>query len=186
MREARGEFAQRRSPAVTSEAIPDQLIAQARGGDEAALGILLELYRNYLRLVARSLIGVALRVKLEPSDVVQETFLKAHQEFGGFRGQDERQLIAWLRRILTSTLADQDSPGRRNRGSWSLPCLARFPLGHARQHQPPGAPRPNSRRSRDPPSSPSGFPRMAGKVRRHADRVDQLVAGRCGQGFPIS
>ena len=77
---------------VTNEAFPDQLIAQARGGDSAALGRLLELYRNYLRLVARSLIGVALRVKAEPSDLVQETFLKAHREFAGFAGQGEPEL----------------------------------------------------------------------------------------------
>ena len=98
---------------LTSEAIPDQLIAQARGGDPAALGTLLELYRNYLRLVARSLIGAALRVKIEPSDLVQETFLKAHQEFGKFRGQNEHELVAWLRRILSSTLADQVKHHRR-------------------------------------------------------------------------
>jgi RNA polymerase sigma-70 factor, ECF subfamily len=98
---------------VTSETVPDQLIAQARHGDEVALGKLLELYRNYLRLVARSMIGVALRVKLEPSDVVQETFLKAHQEFRGFRGQNEHQLVAWLRRILARTLADQVKHHRR-------------------------------------------------------------------------
>src|SRR5205823_936800 len=92
---------------------PDQLIAQARGGDPAALGTLLELYRNYLRLVARSLIGAALRVKLEPSDLVQETFLKAHREFGGFAGQGEHELVAWLRRILARTLADQVKHHRR-------------------------------------------------------------------------
>jgi RNA polymerase sigma-70 factor (ECF subfamily) len=98
---------------LTSEASPDQLIALAQGGDQAALGRLLELYRNYLRLVARSLIGVALRMKLEPSDLVQETFLKAHREFGGFVGQNERELVAWLRRILARTLADQVKHHRR-------------------------------------------------------------------------
>ena len=98
---------------MTSEAIPEQLIAQARGGDPAALGRLLELYRNYLRLVARSLIGVALRVKLEPSDLVQETFLKAHREFAGFAGRGEHELVAWLRRILARTVADQVKHHRR-------------------------------------------------------------------------
>ena len=99
---------------VTSEAIPDQLIAQARGGDPAALGMLLELYRNYLRLVARSLIGAALRVKLEPSDLVQETLLKAHRDFADFEGRGERELVAWLRRTLAWTLADQVKHHRRN------------------------------------------------------------------------
>ncbi len=45
---------------MRDEAWPDRLIEEARRGDDAARGILLELYRNYLRLVARSLIGGAL------------------------------------------------------------------------------------------------------------------------------
>jgi RNA polymerase sigma-70 factor (ECF subfamily) len=93
--------------------IPDLLIARARSGDETALGTLLELYRNYLRLVARSMIGVALRVKLEPSDLVQETFLKAHREFPTFAGNGEPELIAWLRKILAHNLADQVKHHRR-------------------------------------------------------------------------
>jgi RNA polymerase sigma-70 factor (ECF subfamily) len=98
---------------VTSEAIPDQLIARARDGDLAALGRLLELYRNYLRLVARSMIGSALRAKLDPSDLIQETFLKAHREFADFAGRREQELVAWLRRILARTLADQVKHHRR-------------------------------------------------------------------------
>ena len=98
---------------MTSEAMPEQLIERARGGDAAALGRLLELYRNYLKLVARSLIGTALRAKLEPSDLIQETFLKAHREFAGFAGRGEPELIAWLRRILARTVADQVKHHRR-------------------------------------------------------------------------
>ncbi len=98
---------------MTSEVIPDRLIAQARAGDPSALGRLLELYRNYLKLVTRSLIGPALRVKLEPSDLVQETFLKAHRDFANFQGQAEPELVAWLRRILARTLADQVKHHRR-------------------------------------------------------------------------
>ena len=75
---------------------------------------LLELYRNYLRLVARSLISSALRVKLEPSDLVQETFLKAHREFTQFAGQSEPELVAWLRRILVRSLANQVKHHRRH------------------------------------------------------------------------
>ena len=72
-----------------SEAIPELLLAQARAGDAPALGRLLELYRNYLRLVARAMIGQALRVRLDASDLVQETFLKAHREFRQFLGSSE-------------------------------------------------------------------------------------------------
>ena len=67
-----------------ADAIPERLLAQARTGDGAALGRLLELYRNYLRLQARALIGAGLRVRLDPSDLVQETFLEAHRDFARF------------------------------------------------------------------------------------------------------
>src|SRR4051794_31655487 len=89
-----------------AEAVPERLLEQARAGDEAALGRLLELYRNYLGLMARSLIGRALRAKLDPSDVVQETFLEAHADFNQFLGQGEPALVAWLRSILVHRLAD--------------------------------------------------------------------------------
>src|SRR4051794_28295029 len=91
---------------------PELLIGRAHAGDDAALGRLLEMYRNYLRLVARSLIGRALRLKLDLSDLVQETFLEAHRDFPGFAGASEAELTAWLRRILVRNLASQ---GRHHR-----------------------------------------------------------------------
>jgi RNA polymerase sigma-70 factor (ECF subfamily) len=91
----------------SAEGIPELLLFQVRAGDEAALGRLLELYRNYLRLLARSLISQPLRVRLDASDLVQEAFLKAHREFSQFLGASEPELVAWLRRILVRTLADQ-------------------------------------------------------------------------------
>src|SRR3974377_120453 len=88
------------------ETFPDGLIEQARRGNDTARDKLLELYRNYLRLVARSLISGALRIKLDPSDLVQETFLKAHRDFGQFAGGTEREFVAWLRRIPVRSLAN--------------------------------------------------------------------------------
>jgi RNA polymerase sigma-70 factor, ECF subfamily len=98
---------------LPNDAIPELLLEQARAGDEAALGRLLELYRNYLRLVARTLIGQALRVRLDASDLVQETFLKAAREFSQFLGSTEPELTAWLRQILVRTLANQAKHHRR-------------------------------------------------------------------------
>ncbi|MHB1560918.1 MAG: sigma-70 family RNA polymerase sigma factor [Isosphaeraceae bacterium] len=95
------------------EAMPEILVEQARAGDAAALGQLLDLYRNYLRLVARALIGQALQVRLDASDLVQETFLKASREFGQFLGSTEPELTGWLRRILVNTLANQAKHHRR-------------------------------------------------------------------------
>jgi RNA polymerase sigma-70 factor, ECF subfamily len=110
-----------------SDPILDLLLAQARAGDKAALGRLLELYRNYLRLMARSLIHQPLQVRLDASDLVQETFLKAYREFRQFVGSGERELVAWLRQILVRTLSNQAkhhrARGRDQRRQESLDVL---------------------------------------------------------------
>ena len=58
------------------------------------LGGLLELYRNYLRLLARVEIGRRLQGKLDASDLVQETFLEAWQALKAGRGP--RKFSSWL------------------------------------------------------------------------------------------
>jgi RNA polymerase sigma-70 factor (ECF subfamily) len=85
---------------------PEQLLQEARGGDAATLGRLLETYRRYLALLARVQIGQRLQGKVDASDVVQETFLEAHQNFPRFRGVSEAEFVGWLRQILAGNLAD--------------------------------------------------------------------------------
>ncbi len=80
-----------------------------RGGPPpgaGALDRLLESYRNYLRLLARTGIDASLQGKADASDLVQETLLKAHQRFEQFAGRTEAELVAWLRQILARNLAD--------------------------------------------------------------------------------
>jgi RNA polymerase sigma-70 factor (ECF subfamily) len=88
-----------------AELDPEQLLRLAQTGDGVALGRLLEMYRNYLALLARLQIGRRLRGKVDPEDLVQETFLKAHRDFPLFRGTQEAQLTRWLREILSASLA---------------------------------------------------------------------------------
>jgi RNA polymerase sigma-70 factor (ECF subfamily) len=83
---------------------PEQLLHLARGGDGPALGQLLELYRGYLELLARLQIGRRLQGKVDDADLVQETFLQAHERFAQFQGESEGELISWLRHILASRL----------------------------------------------------------------------------------
>ena len=85
----------------------ERLLQEARAGEAATLGRLLERYRRYLALLARVQIGRRLQGKVDASDVVQETFLDAHRHFDRFRGTTEPELAFWLRQILAAKLADQ-------------------------------------------------------------------------------
>ena len=82
----------------------EALIDEARQGMSESLGRLLQAYANYVRLVAATEVGARLKVRVSPSDVVQETFLQAHRTFGQFRGRSEGEFLAWLQRILASQL----------------------------------------------------------------------------------
>jgi RNA polymerase sigma-70 factor (ECF subfamily) len=83
---------------------PEHLLQQARAGDRNAQGRLLELYRNYLGVLARVEIGRRLQGKIDDSDLIQDAFLEAHRHFGQFRGTTEGELVAWLRQILAGRL----------------------------------------------------------------------------------
>jgi RNA polymerase sigma-70 factor (ECF subfamily) len=63
-------------------------------------------YREYLRSLAEARVGTRLRGQIDPSDIVQETLLKAHRGRDQFRGESEQQLIAWLGAILNNTLTN--------------------------------------------------------------------------------
>jgi RNA polymerase sigma-70 factor (ECF subfamily) len=69
-------------------------------------GANLERFRDYLRLLARLQLPARLRGKLDPSDLVQQTMLRAYLALGEFRGLTTAELTAWLRRILTHVLAN--------------------------------------------------------------------------------
>jgi len=85
---------------------PQELLCLARAGNGQALGQLLEVYRNYLALLARVQIGRRLQGKVEAADLVQETFLAAHRDFARFRGTTEGEFVRWLQKILAGNLAD--------------------------------------------------------------------------------
>lgn len=82
---------------------PQDLINQAKRGDQHATADLLETYRNYLSVLAQIQFGRTLQRKFDASDLVQETCIAACRDFAQFRGQSEQELIGWLRTIMANT-----------------------------------------------------------------------------------
>ena len=85
-------------------------------------------YQDFLRLVARLRLDRRLRGKLDPSDLVQQALLRAHQAIDQFRGSEGSELAAWLRQILSATIADEVrryTRGKRDVGAerWLLASL---------------------------------------------------------------
>ena len=80
------------------------LLESACSGEDGSLGQLLQLYQNYLHLLADSQLDRKLRTRVGPSDVVQETLLAAHRDFRQFCGRSEREFLGWLRQILINCL----------------------------------------------------------------------------------
>jgi RNA polymerase sigma-70 factor (ECF subfamily) len=90
-----------------SDAMPvTTWLTAARGGSGKARGELFEACRAYLLLIANRELDSDLRAKGGASDLVQETFLEAQQNFNRFQGESEAELLAWLRAILLANLSN--------------------------------------------------------------------------------
>lgn len=77
----------------------------------------LKRFRSYLLLLARLQLDIRLQGLLDPSDLVQQTLLKAHQKWDQCRGTTEAERAAWLRAILATELGEAARKfDRRNEG----------------------------------------------------------------------
>ena len=63
-------------------------------------------HQSFLRLLACAEIMPSLRRRIEPSDIVQQTLLEAHQTRDQFRGDSDPEMAQWLRRILQHNIVD--------------------------------------------------------------------------------
>ncbi len=80
------------------------LLDAARHGSTEDLGRLLQVYRNYLTILASSQLDRRLRRRMNASDLVQEAMLNAHRDFDKFQGRSVGEFFAWMRQILINCL----------------------------------------------------------------------------------
>jgi RNA polymerase sigma-70 factor, ECF subfamily len=75
-----------------------------------------EQHRGFLVLLARSQWDDMLQGWGDPSDLVQQTLLEAHEKLGDFKGDTVAAFAAWLRTILARNLLDvRRARGRQRR-----------------------------------------------------------------------
>ncbi len=86
--------------ARTGQQAVEPLLSSAREGNAEALGDLAERCRRYLLQVARRELNAELRVKVAPSDLVQQTLLEVQRNLDGFEGTTAGEFQAWARQIL--------------------------------------------------------------------------------------
>jgi RNA polymerase sigma-70 factor (ECF subfamily) len=73
------------------------LLERARAGDEKALAELFALYRDRLRLAIGLRLDQRLNARIDVSDVVQETYLKAARRFADYLKDPRLPFDLWLR-----------------------------------------------------------------------------------------
>ena len=83
-----------------------RLLKQARAGDRNAIGQLVDRWRDYLLLIANEDLDQEIQGKVGPSDIVQQSMLAAQAKIADFRGANETEFRAWVRRIVCNNLAD--------------------------------------------------------------------------------
>jgi RNA polymerase sigma-70 factor (ECF subfamily) len=80
----------------------EELLRRARAGEDAALEELLRRYQSELGTWASQQASQGLPGGERPSDVVQESALRAFQKFSTFKGNSEGELLAWLKKVVRS------------------------------------------------------------------------------------
>ena len=87
------------------ESITRVLCRQARAGDQSAYERLFSLHSQRVLVFIRARLG-KLREKIEPDDVLQDTYLSAHRSFADFEYTDDGAFLRWLCRIIDNRLRD--------------------------------------------------------------------------------
>jgi RNA polymerase sigma-70 factor (ECF subfamily) len=90
----------------SSTAESDDLLQRARAGDQQALGLLFDRYRERLRKMLRLRLDRRLYGRVDPSDVLQDAFLDLARRFPEYAAQPAVPFYLWLRALAGQRLID--------------------------------------------------------------------------------
>lgn len=82
------------------------MLDAARAGDQNALGTLVERHRPRLERMVGLRLDRRLQSRVDPADVVQETYLAVRSKFGQHFGNSNLPFFLWLRLELNQKLTD--------------------------------------------------------------------------------
>src|SRR4051812_8316766 len=82
----------------------EQLIEQARRGDEAARQALLARHRSRLRQMVAVRMDGRLAARVDPSDIVQDALAEAHRTMDDYLRRRPLPFYPWLRRLAWERL----------------------------------------------------------------------------------
>ncbi len=92
---------------IENPATEDLLLSAALSGDEHALAQLMDLHRSRLERIVELRMDTRLQGRVDPADVVQETYLAALKRFSFYRdGKREYPFFLWLRLEALQKLVD--------------------------------------------------------------------------------
>ncbi len=80
----------------------EELVDQARKGNQAASNELFGQLRSYLLLIANDHLDQRLQAKVGPSDIVQQSMVRAVEQLEQYRGSTAAEFKGWLRQILVN------------------------------------------------------------------------------------
>lgn len=84
----------------------EQLLAAARAGKDSALAQLFEKHRGRLERIARLRLDRRLQRRIDPADIVQDTYLAVQRKFLRFYDPEDLDFFLWLRLELAQRLVD--------------------------------------------------------------------------------
>lgn len=82
------------------------LLSRLGGGDRSAFGLLMEMHRIYLRKLVDVRMEPGIRRRVDPSDVVQETFIVVSHRIENYLKNPPASFRVWLRSMAVEKLID--------------------------------------------------------------------------------